>query len=126
MGIPILHLNSINDLRLLFSVKAVDGQPIGAGLGGPDLARPPKHLADGCPWAWYEEGFERLLGGIEAQDRVGPEVADPEPVRLIHIDGISRRSGPWQLPFLPSTCGGIVLCDLTGFPFGYPEVARRV
>src|SRR6185436_19484488 len=91
------------------------------------FAGPAEHLAHLRAALAAGERFERLGGGIEADDGVGQEIGEPDFVLFVDIDGITaaaRVAG--QEPRLPGLCRGIVAADLAGVPEAHPEHALGV
>src|SRR5262245_5845380 len=108
------------------SFRAEDHEAIVARLRRPDLARPPQHLPDVRATLVARKHAERLRRRLEPDDRVGAEIAEPDDVALVDVDGV----GPWavagQPPRLPRLGLGVVDADVTGVPFADPDATGRV
>ena len=81
----------------MYAIRSYYDQPVDAGLGGPDLARPAQDLAHVRVRFVAREGLECLGRGIEADDRVGGPFAHPDDVLRIDIDGVGMRRFARQL-----------------------------
>src|SRR5581483_9424121 len=99
---------------------------VGGGLGPPDLAGAAEELADVARLVGQGVGGEGLGGRIEADDGVGPEVRQPHPVAVVHVDGVGLGLVAGEAPFLPAPGGGVVAADLAGVPLADPQAALGV
>ena len=107
------------------SAGADDHELVGGGLGAPDLAGAAEQLADGRA-AREAERRERLVVGVEADERVRAEVGEPDDVALVDVDGVGLRAGAGQPPLAPAARRRVVAADLAGVPLADPEAAARV
>src|SRR5690606_23239260 len=99
---------------------------VGAGLGQPDLAGPAQDLAYTGAVPLAREDLELFGHRIEAHDGVGAEIAQPDLVLIVDIDGVRARSLARQAPRLPAVAGRVVDADLTGIPLADPDLAGAV
>ena len=66
------------------------------------------------------------VDGIEAHDRVGAEIGEPDLVLVVDIDRIGARIVARQLPGLPGAVGGIVHRHVAAVPFADPDPALGI
>src|SRR5438034_1399878 len=97
-----------------------------ARLRGPDLARPAEDLPDVRAPPVAREHLELLGGRLEADDRVGAEVAEPHDVLLVHVHGVRARALAGQPPHLPRLRPRIVHAHVAGVPLADPDPALAV
>src|SRR3989454_633595 len=97
-----------------------------ARLRGPNLARPAEDLPDVRAPLVAREHLELLGGRLEADDRVGAEVAEPHDVLLVHVHGVRARALAGQPPRLPRLRPRIVHAHVAGVPLADPDPALAV
>src|SRR5437016_13475542 len=90
------------------SLRAIDDEPIGAGLRRPHLAGAPEDLPHVRAAAIARKGLELLRLRVEADHRVRPPVGEPDHALVVHIDGVGARPIARELPCLPGARGRIV------------------
>ena len=88
-----------------------------------DLTVPSEELTDIRPGARQREDIKGLLLRIETHQRVRPEVAQPDLVQIVHVDGVRPRLIAGQTPFAPGTTGRRIARDLSHIPFAHPDIA---
>src|SRR6476619_313732 len=96
-------------------------QAIGTGLGAPYLAAAPVELTYIGSRLVAREDVELLRLRIEAHDRVGRKIGEPDLVLVVDIGGVSARTRARQLPRLPGAIGGIVQRDVAAVPLADPK-----
>src|SRR5215207_238043 len=89
-----------------------DHEAVGARLGAPYLAVAAEQLADVRCLLPQPEALEALAGRIEAHQRVGAEVGQPDQVRVVHVHGIGLRVVPGQAPLAPAPRARVVHPEL--------------
>ena len=70
------------------------------------------------------DALERLAAGIEAEDRVAAEVAQPDHVALVDVDRVRLRVVARQLPGAPGRLRRVVHREVAAQPFADPDAAR--
>src|ERR1700750_16130 len=94
--------------------------PVVAGLAAPEFARPAVELAHIGVGLVAGEHIELLGCGIEAHDRLGREIGEPDLVLVVDKDRIGAGLLARQLPAPPGAVGGIVHRDMAGVPLADP------
>src|SRR5207245_5137769 len=94
---------------------------LGTALGQPDLARAAEDLAHRGARARQCEGLEALAARIEAQHRVGAEIAEPHGIELVDIHRIGLRRCAGQPPAAPGPRGRVVHRHLPAVPLADPQ-----
>lgn len=107
--------------RLLY-VRSHDDEFVLTGHRPPDFAGATEDLADVGVGLRVGEAGEFLGGRVEADEGVGAEVAQPDDVLVVDVDGVGLGTGAGELPLLPASGRGVVAPDLSGVPFAHPDV----
>src|SRR5262249_33535962 len=108
------------------SSRAEDHEAIVARLRRPDLARSSQHLPDIRATLVAREHTKRLRRGLEPDDRVGAEVAEPDHVALVDVDGVGAGAVARHPPGLPGLRLRVVHADVAGVPLADPDATGRV
>src|SRR2546428_14164378 len=72
-----------------------------AALGGPDFTRTAIDLTDISVVQRHDEGLKALRPRIKADERIGTPIAQPDPILLVHVDGVRMWVIARQLPLAP-------------------------
>src|SRR6266511_5165987 len=99
---------------------------VDAGFGAPDLTPPTEKLAHVGRRARQAHRGEPCGARVEADQRVGAEVAEPHDVARIDEDRIRLRARARELPFAPAAPPRIEHPELAGVPLAHPDPAARV
>ena len=99
---------------------------LGAAFRQPDLARSTEDLAHVRGLARKAEALELLGRRVEAQHRVGAEVADPDLVALVDIDRVGARVSPGSFRVRQVFSRRVVDRQVAAVPFADPDVPVAV
>ena len=99
---------------------------LGAALRQPHLAGAAVDLAHVGAGTREGEALEALAPGIEAEDRVAAEVADPDLVAAVDPDRVGPRAVAGQAPLAPAARRRIVDREVAAQPFADPDAAAAV
>src|SRR5438128_1357686 len=126
-GASELSRRSTHDSRLSTRTSvADDDEAILAALGGPDFTAAAVDLTNISVDQPHDEGLKALRRGIEADERIGTPIAQPDPILFVNVDGVRVRLAARQLPFAPLAGKRVVAPDLARVPLADPDDAARV
>src|SRR4029079_16403949 len=105
-------------------LAADDDEPVGAGLGSPDLPRPAEQLTHRRARA-ERDAREAPRRRSEPPEPATPEVGQPDGVPVVDVDGVDLRR-PGDVPLAPLLRRRVIAGDLAGVPLSDPDHSRRV